>query len=154
MGSVTHTGMFVTSFDSERASAIYAMAKDLFPKTISALMESPVNGYSSFAVMPCGSKVGWPEAEEHDKNLEVLVNYIRMYDYEDGSSPIEFKKVEYGAEISYNEKQHEAEKAKQELEILVKKLQAEMDYHQQREMMLEKHNRHLKRALNEKDADF
>lgn len=50
--------------------------------------EEQTNGFVQFTLHSCGSKVGWPEANEHDQRCSDLVNFCRQFKYDDGSTGV------------------------------------------------------------------
>lgn len=60
-----------------------------------------MNGFSSFLVCSCGSKAFWSD-EDHQHRLEQLRHHLKSYDFEDGSSPLEWVQVAYGRDAESN----------------------------------------------------
>lgn len=61
-----------------------------------------LNGFSTFLVCSCGSKAFWSEDENHQRRMERLQHHLRSYDFEDGSSPLEWVQVAYGRDAEPN----------------------------------------------------
>jgi hypothetical protein len=138
--------MFVTCYNDDKFDAVYEMAKSLLPENVTPAMDSPVNSYKTFAIMPSGSKLGWDDAEKHDKAIQTLINYIRMYDDED-SNPFEYIVTEYGQDLNDRRKEEELLKMKAERDYLVAKLE--------RMNQAEYHHKSLDNLINkmQQDAD-
>jgi hypothetical protein len=134
--------------DRETFSAVFEMAKSLFPKgCISPRMVAEANGYESFAITTCGSKSGWPEAEKHNTNIETLINYMHMYDFDDGTSSIEWAVVEYGHDRDYKieEQKRQYEMKKMQMEIRIKKQKELLERQQEWKDTLESINKENKK---------
>ena len=54
-----------------------------------------INGVTSFAVLPDGSKEGWPPSDCMDEAIADLITKIESYRYEDGSSPVEYGYMQF-----------------------------------------------------------
>ena len=94
------------------ARHLRAFAASVCPR-VTELVESGVNGYLSFAVLPDGSKEGWDEAEAGERARDAIVAELRRWVYDDGSSPVEWVEVEYsheGAAVLRNGETHEGER--------------------------------------------
>lgn len=100
MGTIQHKAMIVTGYDfgrERKLSQTYTKAKKLFPKELISLKPKKVmNGYASFTIMPCGSKLGWELDQEHDKSIRELMNYIDNLRDEDGSNAVEYVYITFG----------------------------------------------------------
>lgn len=97
MGTIQHSAVIVTSWDDKKLARAHKKAKKLFKKQdVTKLYGQGVNGYKSFAIVPCGSKLGWGPAEELDSAIENFVDYLNSLAYDDGSSAIKFVKLSYG----------------------------------------------------------
>lgn len=54
-----------------------------------------VNSVTSFAVLPDGSKEGWPPSDCMDEAIADLIIKIESYHYDDGSSPIGYGYMQF-----------------------------------------------------------
>ena len=70
--------------------------KIIFSLTVSDLVHSFINGYTTFLIAPDGSKEGWDESNEGDKLRDLFVDYINSQAYEDGSSSLKYAELFYG----------------------------------------------------------
>jgi len=98
MGYIKHHAILITSFDEEKAKLAHAKAMKLVRDLTTELKESPVNSDWSFAILPDGSKEGWPESEEYDKLRELFIDWLKTQRYEDDSSPFKAVLVSYDEE--------------------------------------------------------
>lgn len=94
MGYTRHHAIIVTGFDAN-VSSVRNFCKDL-GATVSELVASPINRWKSFLVVPDGSKEGWAESDEGDKQRIAIVQYLTSLRYEDGSSLLDWIEVQYG----------------------------------------------------------
>lgn len=97
MGTVVHKATIVTTFDADLAHIARRAAVELFPvDMVTPVAKSPLNGYRSFAVLTCGSKLGWSDKDDDDDARKKFEEWIVSNAYDDGSNPIEFVTVGYG----------------------------------------------------------
>ena len=57
-----------------------------------------INGIVSFAILPDGSKEGWPPSDYVDEAIADLITKIESYQYDDGSSPVEYGYMQFDDE--------------------------------------------------------
>lgn len=99
MGTIQHKAVLVTGSDyTEKCfTKAYNKAKKLFPKQlISNKLEGVTNGYSSFLVAPCGSKLGWNEDVDHTDSIKEFVDFLEGLKYDDGSTSVKYVYVTFG----------------------------------------------------------
>jgi hypothetical protein len=63
---------------------------------VSNILLSPVNAFYSFMVGPDGSKEGWPESYEGDRQRKDFIRWMDSQRYDDGSSSLTWVEVQYG----------------------------------------------------------
>jgi hypothetical protein len=95
MSHVKHETVCITSWKKETLHELRGRLIGI-GAPLTAVYESPVNNYSTFYVIPMGSKAGWPESKLHLDRIETIKKIIKEFDYEDGSNPIDFTVSEYG----------------------------------------------------------
>jgi hypothetical protein len=66
MSVTQHNAIIVTAHSEQRAEAAWQRASEL-DMLISPIAEDDVNGWCTFVVFPDGSKEGWPESDEGDR---------------------------------------------------------------------------------------
>jgi hypothetical protein len=66
------------------------------PGRVTALLPG-MNDFWSFAVLPDGSKAGWPESEAGDMARDRIVEELERWRYNDGSTPVRWVEVMFGA---------------------------------------------------------
>lgn len=98
MSTVLHNAIVVTSWgeDSIKCARLKAIALGLLATPI---VESRVNAYWTFLVVPDGSKEGWAESDRGDEAREQFAEYLWAQRVEDGSSSLEWVEVAYGKDI-------------------------------------------------------
>lgn len=108
MGMMHHVSMVVTSWDEKQLKRTHTKAKKLMKNTnISRIMGEGVNGYKSFAIVPCGSKLGWQPMNEQLRAIEQLKEWIdQTMPHEDGSTSVQYvinRFGEFGLQSEDNE---------------------------------------------------
>ena len=96
MGWHTHHAIVVTSWKREAVEAAHAKATEL-RLIVTPPTDEGMNGYSSFAVVPDGSKEGWDMSDMHNERRAALVEWMGTgaHVYDDGSSPLDWVLVEF-----------------------------------------------------------
>lgn len=77
MGYIRHDAIVVTSWKPRLIDAARNKAVEL-GMTVSEVIESPTNGYSSFLIAPDGSKEGWESSYRGDDSREEWVAWMRL----------------------------------------------------------------------------
>lgn len=110
MGTIQHTAFIVTGCDHDFGKSkeknlftkSHKKARKLFGKdSVTKITGEGINGYKSFLVAPNGSKLGWESAREFDEASEKFIEYLDSIKYDDGSTCVEFVKVNFG-EIGFS----------------------------------------------------
>lgn len=96
MGYMRHHGILVTSCIDNLIEQAHAKAVEICGNRVSPLNTEQVNGYRSFAVFPDGSKEGWDDSDQGDKEREQLKTWLNAQRYEDGSTSLDWVEVQYG----------------------------------------------------------
>lgn len=110
MGHIKHHAIAVTSWDESKLDLAYKKAKDIFGDTVSDMVGGVVNSFRSFFIAPDGSKEGWAESNIGDEKRAAFVDYLISFQYEDGSSPIDYCEFYYGDDngksevVNYNKR--------------------------------------------------
>jgi hypothetical protein len=100
MGYIKNHAILVTTYDEEKAKEAHSKSMELLPDLTTELKQSPVNSDYSFAILPDGSKEGWPESQEYDILRNNFCKWLRTKRFEDGSSPYKAVLVYYDEEDS------------------------------------------------------
>jgi hypothetical protein len=95
---MVHHAIIVTGFDEQRVRQAHTKAEELFQwgspvppvNLVSPIIESVVNGFSSFFVAPDGSKSEW-ESEDGDAARETFIRWL-----EEGQTWCDWVEVQYG----------------------------------------------------------
>lgn len=95
MSMVAYDVIIVTSYDRNRIALAHSHA----PEPKSEPIESTINGDWTFIVGPDGSKEGWPESDQGDRDRETFKTWLRDQSFEDDSSPYNWVEVRYGSEL-------------------------------------------------------
>jgi hypothetical protein len=93
MGYIRHHSILVTAYNKEYVQKAWDKANKLFPEILTPIISSLWNGYYSFAILPDGSKEGWPESDELDRLRARYKRWIRTLNFDDGSSPFDWVEV-------------------------------------------------------------
>jgi hypothetical protein len=99
MGTIQHKTIIVTgsNFKPEnKLTKAHKKATKLFPDLVSPRIKSLTNGYESFLIAPCGSKLGWETDSDHDLAIEKFIGYLNSLKYEDGSTSVEYVYISFG----------------------------------------------------------
>lgn len=97
MGMIQHKAILVTSWDAKKLKAAHKKAMKFFdPDNVTLITGAGMNGYQTFVVVPCGSKLGWGESQEHHAGAERFIEYLDEQKYEDGSTCLSYVEVNYG----------------------------------------------------------
>lgn len=77
MGYMRHHAIIVTSFKDDYTEQLRDIAVAIFGKSVTNIVESQINGDTSFMVGPDGSKEGWQESEDGDKRRDRFITELR-----------------------------------------------------------------------------
>ncbi|MFF2531535.1 hypothetical protein ACFVS2_21745 [Brevibacillus sp. NPDC058079] len=102
MGDIKHNAIVVTGsrYAISQLEIVHGTALALFGSLVSPIIESRLNGFHSFFVAPDGSKEGWKESDDADKQRKKLETFIDSLAYSDGSNSIHYADVSYGVNIT------------------------------------------------------
>lgn len=78
MGWIRHHAIVVTAFD-DNINEIHSKAKEIFP-TVSKILKSRTNGYTSIFIPPDGSKEGWETSNLFDDKRDEFIAYLQDKD--------------------------------------------------------------------------
>ena len=100
MGTVIHEATLVTSWNATMLDEAHLQALRIFPaEMVTSIGVSPVNQYSTFVILPCGSKEGWPDKAQDQKDRAAFLAWVKSRAYEDGSNCLEIGNVRYGNDL-------------------------------------------------------
>lgn len=97
MGYMRHNAIVVTSWKAEAIEAAACRARNL-GLTVIVQNEEAINGYRTLLVCPDGSKEGWNESDQGDKQRSDFRDWMNTQRYEDGSSNLEWVEISYGSD--------------------------------------------------------
>lgn len=95
MGYMRHNAILVTSYDEERIQTAHMQAIAL-QMNASEIGRTHVNGYCHFTILPDGSKEGWEDSDEGDRQRDAFVAWLDGQRLDDGVSPFAWAEVQYG----------------------------------------------------------
>lgn len=95
MGYMRHHVIIITSWNQDLLKKAHLKAKEIFP-IVSEIYEGVINNYKSFFIPPDGSKEGWNESNEGDKNRQNFVEWLDAQRYSDNSTSLDWVEVQYG----------------------------------------------------------
>jgi len=98
MGVENNECVIATTWNSEAMGNIKQWVLTLSEQEQSLFVFVPglTNGKETLFLAPSGSKKGWDMDKEVKHLRDVIISYIKLYDYEDGSSPFTWVEVGYG----------------------------------------------------------
>lgn len=76
MGDFVHRAVIVTAGDKWRELEDARHEARMLGLQTTELTLGHTNGYASFAVVPEGSKIGWPTHERYTESLEAFVRWL------------------------------------------------------------------------------
>lgn len=80
MSHVLHQSIIITSWAADELTQAHITARAMFTDgefcLVSPITKAKYNGYQSFAVLPCGSNAGWPQAEGHVRKLKEFTDWL------------------------------------------------------------------------------
>jgi hypothetical protein len=93
MGTIQHTALIVTGDKDVLEKAHKKARKFMSKKSVTAIVGQGMNGYYSFMIAPCGSKLGWEVSNDYLEGIEKMIDYLGELDSEEF---VEWVTVEYG----------------------------------------------------------
>lgn len=94
MGYMRHHAIVVTGFSQERVDLAHSRAQQ-FGNSVSDIVLSPLNGYSSFFIAPDGSKEGWEDSDNGDDNRDEFILWLNAYE---DKGYLDWAEMQYGDE--------------------------------------------------------
>lgn len=81
MGQTTHQALVVTGFDIDHVREAHGRANRTleFGGLVTGFHAYDVNMGYSFAILPCGSKDGWPPAIAFNRELDDFIQWMREW---------------------------------------------------------------------------
>lgn len=77
MGYMRHHAIIVSSCADDGIKRAYGLAKELFGDLVTNIVGPVINGYSSFAVLPDGSKEFWADSDSYDLKRAELISGLK-----------------------------------------------------------------------------
>lgn len=98
MGYMRHHAIVVTCF-GEKIEIAHKKAKEIIgDELVSAIIDSPINGYKSFFICPDGSKEYWNESDKYEARRTIFIGWLK---HEDNYS-YNWALIQYGDEDGEN----------------------------------------------------
>lgn len=102
MGYTRHHAIICTSWSLARIAHASEVAEEI-GLPVTAIHATPINSYSTFIVLPDGSKEGWTDSDDGDEMRERFIQYLRdKHTDEDGGHYIDWALVQYGDDYGNN----------------------------------------------------
>jgi hypothetical protein len=98
MGYIKHHSIIICTYDEDLAKKARQRAKRDFGNLVSPLRKTYINNWWSFAILPDGSKEGWPESNMFDEARDSFKGWIIKHRYEDDSNPYDAVEVWFDEE--------------------------------------------------------
>lgn len=95
MSYTRHHAIVVTSYDSTKIRKARKKAREI-GLSISGLIWSPWEDYSSFLVGPDGFNENREESEKGDNQRHQFIDWLEMQEFDDGSSCFAWAEIQYG----------------------------------------------------------
>lgn len=95
MGYMCHHAIVVTSFDEEKLQQAHDNATGL-GMSVTPIVYGAVDFYSTFCVVPDGSKEGWDESTRGDEQRAAFTEWLDGQRYSDGSTALDWVEVQFG----------------------------------------------------------
>lgn len=77
MGYMKHHAIIFTSFNEEYTARAWRRANEVFDREIVTPIQGSIsNEQSSFAILPDGSKEGWPESDKYNEKRQIFLDYL------------------------------------------------------------------------------
>ena len=99
MGTIRHNAIVCTSDFEEIINLVHKKAFEIFEGKVTNVVGGCTNGYSSFLVVPDGSKEDQDTSDEWDNKRDEFIEWINGYIFTDG----EFKNEELNIYLDYVE---------------------------------------------------
>lgn len=97
MGYMRHNAIVITSWNRVSIEAAANKARELGMQVLGP-SDEVTNGYSSMLVCPDGSKEGWEESDQGDRNRASFREWLGGQTYEDGSTNLHWVEIAYGGD--------------------------------------------------------
>ncbi len=98
MGYILHHTIVITSCQEALLKRAHKNARHCFGKATSPLTPPTVNGYRSFFIAPDGSKEGWSESDDGDRQRVEFKAWLHSLAYEDGSTSLAWFEASYSSD--------------------------------------------------------
>ena len=95
MGYMAHHAIVVTSYNKKLIIKAHTFAKK-FCTNVTEITSPAMNSYRSFMVAPDGSKEGWEESDQGNRDRNNFIEWLNKQKYEDGSSALKWVEVMFG----------------------------------------------------------
>ena len=98
MGVKNNECVIATTWNQDVAKAIKKWCGDLLElqQSLFAFVPALMNDKETVFLAPCGSKKGLAVDEEATELRNIFINFLETFNYDDGSSPIDWVEVGYG----------------------------------------------------------
>lgn len=93
MGYIKHHSIIISTYDKYLAVKARKRAIKDFGRLVTPLTKTTTNNWWSFAVLPDGSKEGWPESNMFDEARGRFYGWLIKNRYEDDSNPFDAVEV-------------------------------------------------------------
>lgn len=103
MGYIKHDAVIVTGYHLEK---LHSLAKTIFqdtPAFVTDISPEAVNGWTTFAIFPDGSKEGWPDSQDADTARQFFISRLEKHNQachesDDGGYPADYVQVRFGGD--------------------------------------------------------
>ena len=98
MGYLRRHAIAVTGTHGNDIDTAHAFAESTGAQ-VTPIMETFINNERTFFVCPDGSKEGWHQSDLGDEQRARIVEHLKTYAYDDGSSPLQWVEFFYGDDM-------------------------------------------------------
>lgn len=110
MGYIRHHAIVVTGWDDDRVRIAHEQARRLLEQrtqdgiahlpddVLTPIIDAHLNGYTSFAILPDGSKEFWGDSDEMDTIRAAFLDWLESQRDEEGGSYLRWAEVIFGDE--------------------------------------------------------
>lgn len=99
MGVENNECVLATTWKREAVDSVWLWVRGLeetWQRNLFTEIDSCVNSKTTIILGPDGSKKGWADAEAGEVLRDRFIEFLKTFDYEDGSSPWSWVEVGYG----------------------------------------------------------
>jgi hypothetical protein len=98
MSIIRHNAIVVSSWNESLLAEAHAAASNAVPGLVSEIISHRVNLGGSFLVAPDGSKEGWNDSDDGDKQRDAFIAWLEANRHDDGSTSLSWAEIAYSGD--------------------------------------------------------